>query len=125
MFGIPVVWKAVDTTLDRTVARVMRTFEVPGIAVAIVKDGRVVVARGYGVRMLAGSDSVDGTTRFGIASNTKLFTATALGLLVEQGLLEWDAPVIRYVPWFAMRMKPSLRQLKKAARREHASEQNF
>jgi hypothetical protein len=45
---------------------------------------------------------VDQGTRFGIASNTKLFTATALALLVEEGKLEWDAPVVRYLPWFAM-----------------------
>jgi len=88
--------------LDRTVARVLQTFEVPGMAVAIVKDGKVVVAGGYGVRTLGQPEPVDAQTRFGIASNTKLFTATALGLLVEQGLLEWDAPVIRYLPWFAM-----------------------
>ena len=41
-------------------------------------------------------------TRFGIASNTKLFTATALAMLVEEGKVEWDAPVTRYLPWFAM-----------------------
>ena len=88
--------------LDRTVARVLATFEVPGIALAIVKDGKVVVAKGYGVKTLGRPDPVDGQTRFGIASNTKLFTATALGLLVEQGLIEWDAPVVGYLPWFAM-----------------------
>jgi CubicO group peptidase (beta-lactamase class C family) len=70
--------------------------------VAIVKDGRVVSAKGYGVRRLEQPAPVDERTRFGIASNTKLFTATALGLLVEEGRLEWDAPVIRYLPWFTM-----------------------
>jgi len=88
--------------LDRTVARVLRTFEVPGLALAIVQDGQVVLARGYGVRTLGQPTPVDAQTLFGIASNTKIFTATALGLLVEDGLLEWDAPVIRYLPWFAM-----------------------
>jgi len=88
--------------LDREVARVMRAFKVPGVGLAVVKDGRVVVARGYGVRELGKSTPVDAQTRFGIASNTKAFTATALGLLVEEGRLEWDAPVIRYLPWFRM-----------------------
>jgi CubicO group peptidase (beta-lactamase class C family) len=88
--------------LDAHVAQVMRTFQVPGMAVAIVKDGRVLVARGYGVRRLGEPAPVDAQTRFGIASNTKAFTATALALLVERGLLEWDAPVVRYLPWFAM-----------------------
>jgi CubicO group peptidase (beta-lactamase class C family) len=87
---------------DAYVARVMKAFTVPGVAVAIVKDGRVVLARGYGVRRLGDPTPVDAQTRFGIASNTKLFTATALALLVEEGKVEWDAPVIRYLPWFAM-----------------------
>ena len=88
--------------LDAYVQRTMREFEVPGLALAIVKDGRVVVARGYGVRKLGDPTPVDGQTLFGIASNTKLFTATALAILVEEGKVEWDAPVIRYLPWFQM-----------------------
>jgi CubicO group peptidase (beta-lactamase class C family) len=87
---------------DAYVARVMKTFQVPGVAVAIVKDGRVVLARGYGVKKLGLPAPVTPHTRFGIASNTKLFTATALGILVEDGKVEWDAPVIRYLPDFAM-----------------------
>src|SRR4030042_5694352 len=88
--------------LDATVARVMAAFEVPGIGLAMVKDGRVVVAKGYGVRKLGGPALVDGQTLFGIASNTKVFTAAALGLLVEEGKIAWDAPVIDYLPWFQM-----------------------
>lgn len=88
--------------LDAYVRKVMRAFEVPGIALTIVKDGKVVVANGYGVRRLGADGPVDAHTRFGIASNTKAFTATALALLVEEGKLEWDAPVIRYLPWFQM-----------------------
>jgi len=88
--------------IDQWVARAMRTFEVPGLALAIVKDDEVVLAKGYGVRKLGESTAVDARTLFGIASNTKAFTATALGLLVEEGKLEWDAPVIRYLPAFAM-----------------------
>jgi len=60
------------------------------------------VTKGYGVRKLGESARVDDRTLFGIASNTKAFTATALGLLVEEGKLEWDAPVVRYVPWFQL-----------------------
>ena len=87
---------------DAYVEQVLKTFDVPGAAVAIVKDGRVVLAKGYGVKTLGKPDRVDASTRFGIASNTKLFTATAIAMLVEQGKLEWDAPVIRYLPDFAM-----------------------
>ena len=87
---------------DALVAGVMKTFEVPGMAVAVVKDGQVVLAKGYGVRRLGDPTPVDAQTLFGIASNTKAFTATALGLLVEEGKIEWDGPVTRYLPWFQM-----------------------
>jgi CubicO group peptidase (beta-lactamase class C family) len=88
--------------LDAYVQSVMKAFEVPGLALTIVRSGQVVVARGYGVRRLGEPTPVDSRTLFGIASNTKLFTATALGLLVEEGKLEWDAPVVRYLPAFQM-----------------------
>jgi len=87
---------------DAYVAKLMKTFEVPGMAVAVVKDGQVVLAKGYGVRKLGEPAPVDAQTLFGIASNTKVFTAAALGLLVEEGKLEWDGPVTRYLPWFQM-----------------------
>lgn len=88
--------------LDRYVARILETFEVPGIALAVVKDGKVLTAKGYGVRTLGEKAPVDPRTLFGIASNSKAFTATALALLVEERKLEWDAPVIRYLPDFAL-----------------------
>src|SRR6476660_6323286 len=86
---------------DGYVAQVLKAFTVPGVAIAIVKDGRVVLAKGYGVRRQGDPTPVDAQTQFGIASNTKLFTATALATLVEAGRIEWDAPVIRYLPGFA------------------------
>ena len=88
--------------IDAAVARIMKSFEVPGLALAIVKDGRAVLAKGYGVRKLGDPAPVDSRTLFGIASNTKVFTATALGLLVEEGKIAWDAPVVDYLPWFMM-----------------------
>ena len=88
--------------IDRYVQQVMADFDVPGIGLAIVKDGAVVLAKGYGVRRLGESARVDARTLFGIASNTKAFTATALGMLVEEGKLEWDKPVIDYLPWFRL-----------------------
>jgi CubicO group peptidase (beta-lactamase class C family) len=87
---------------DAYVKRVMETFTVPGVSVAIVKDGKVVLARGYGVRRMGDPAPVDAATRFGIASNTKLFTATALAILVEEGRLAWDRPVLDYLPAFAL-----------------------
>ncbi|MCU0252852.1 MAG: serine hydrolase [Vicinamibacterales bacterium] len=88
--------------IDAWVARAMKTFDVPGIGLGIVKDGTVVLAKGYGVRKLGSPEPVDGETLFGIASNTKVFTAVALGLLVEAGKVEWDAPVVRYLPAFQL-----------------------
>jgi len=88
--------------IDPLVQNVQKEFQVPGIALAIVKDGKVVLAKGYGVRKLGETAKVDDQTLFGIASNTKAFTATALGLLVEEGKLEWDAPVVKYLPWFQL-----------------------
>jgi len=93
---------AAAADIDAVVARVLKTFDVPGVGLAIVKDGRVVLAKGFGVRKLGEPTPVDDHTLFGIASNTKVFTATALGLLVEEGKIEWDAPVIKYLPWFQM-----------------------
>jgi CubicO group peptidase (beta-lactamase class C family) len=80
----------------------MQAFEVPGLSVVIVKDGEVVLTKGYGVRKLGESTPVDARTLFGIASNTKAFTATAIALLVEEGKLAWDAPVVKYLPWFQL-----------------------
>jgi len=88
--------------LDQYVDSIRSTFDVPGIGLAIVRNGEVVVARGYGVRSLGKPGIVDENTLFGIASNTKAFTATAIGMLVEEGRLEWDAPVKRYLPWFEL-----------------------
>jgi len=88
--------------LDQWVARAMQTFEVPGIGLTIVKGDATPLAKGYGVRKLGEPAPVDAGTLFGIASNTKAFTATALGLLVEEHKIEWDAPVVRYLPGFAM-----------------------
>ena len=87
---------------DAVVADAMKTFHVPGMAVAVVKDGKTVLAKGYGVRKRGEPALVDERTQFGIASNTKVLTALALGLLVEEQKLEWDAPVIRYLPWFRL-----------------------
>ena len=87
---------------DAYVANTLKTFQVPGIAVAIVKDGKVVLAKGYGVRELGQATPVDADTLFAIASNTKAFTAAALEMLADEGKLDMDARVIDYLPWFRM-----------------------
>src|ERR1700693_4214355 len=88
--------------LDAYVARAMKTYEVPGIAVAIVKDGKVVLAKGYGVRKLGETAPVDENTAFAIGSNTKAFTAAALATLVDEGKISWDDPVYERLKGFEM-----------------------
>ena len=88
--------------LDAWVERAMKEFEVPGIAVGITKNGTVVTAKGYGVRTLGDPGRVNERTVFGIASNTKAFTAAALGILVDEGKLKWDDPVHKYLPAFGL-----------------------
>jgi len=88
--------------IDATVARAMRAFEVPGVAVGIVKDGQVVYAKGYGVRELGQKAPVDADTLFQIGSNTKAFTAAALALLVDEGKIRWDDKVIDHLPEFRL-----------------------
>lgn len=88
--------------IDHTVARVMKEFEVPGMAVGIVKDGKLVYAKGYGVREYGKPERVGVDTLFQIGSNTKAFTAAALSLLVDAGKIQWDDKVIDYLPQFRM-----------------------
>jgi CubicO group peptidase (beta-lactamase class C family) len=88
--------------LDAYVASSMKTFDVPGMAVAIVKDGKILVAKGYGVRKLGESTPVDEFTMFAIGSNTKAFTTAALATLVDEHKLTWDDPVYQRLPGFVM-----------------------
>ncbi|MFO7616413.1 MAG: serine hydrolase [Bacteroidales bacterium] len=88
--------------IGQLVERTLKAFDVPGIAVGIVKDGQVVHARGYGVRSLRTGKPVDEHTLFGIASNSKAFTAAALGILVEEGKLGWNDKVVDHIPEFRL-----------------------
>jgi CubicO group peptidase (beta-lactamase class C family) len=88
--------------LDAEVTRGLRLYQVPGMALAVVKDGKVLLARGYGVRRLGDPAPVDANTYFQIASNTKAFTTALLAQLVDSGRLAWDDPVTRYLPWFQL-----------------------
>jgi CubicO group peptidase (beta-lactamase class C family) len=88
--------------LDSYVASSMKTFDVPGMSVAIVKDGKIVIAKGYGVRKRGEPTPVDEYTMFAIGSNTKAFTTAALATLIDQGKLSWDDPVYQRLPGFVM-----------------------
>jgi CubicO group peptidase (beta-lactamase class C family) len=88
--------------IDSLVERTMKTFHVPGIAVALIKDGRTILVKGYGVRSLITKLPTDENTLFAIASNTKAFTAAALGILADEGKLTFDDKVIDYIPGFRL-----------------------
>lgn len=88
--------------LDNYITKVLEAFDVPGVGVAVVKDGKILLSKGYGVKRLGQPDPVDENTIFSIASNSKAFAATSLALLVEQGKLNWEDRVIKHLPWFAM-----------------------
>ncbi len=88
--------------VDELVEKALKTFEVPGIAVGIIKDGKLIHAKGYGVRSLNTLQKVDENTLFGIASNSKAFTAAALAILVDEKKLKWDDRVTQYIPEFKM-----------------------
>lgn len=88
--------------LDDVVQRTRDTFDVPGIAIAIVKDGEVVMARGFGQRDQRTGEPVDAQTRFAIASQTKAFTSAALSILADDGKLDLDDRVIDHLPGFRM-----------------------
>jgi CubicO group peptidase (beta-lactamase class C family) len=96
--------------LDAIVARFMDAFRIPGIAVAIVRPGEPAFTRGYGVRTLGRPERVDTNTLFAIASNSKAFAAAALAMLVEEGKLGWDEPVVKYLPDFRM-SEPAVTQM--------------
>ncbi|MFD0939914.1 serine hydrolase [Pedobacter boryungensis] len=90
--------KQIDSVAEKTLS----TFNVPGIAVAVIKDGKVIHAKGYGVRSIKTNLKVDENTLFGVASNTKAFTAAALGMLIDEKKLTWDTKVIDVIPEFKM-----------------------
>jgi len=89
-------------SIDSLVDKVCGKFNVPGMAVGIVKDGKVLLAKGFGKKEMGKPEPIDEHTLFGIASNSKAFTATALAILVEEGKIKWDSPVVEYLPWFKL-----------------------
>ncbi len=85
---------------DEHVKHVMDEWNVHGTAIAVIKDGEVIHSRGYGWRDFDRKLPVNSQTLFAIGSASKAFTAAALGILVDRGLLEWDRPVCKYLPDF-------------------------
>ncbi len=98
IYAQPISSAAIDSLVEKT----LKTFDVPGIAVAVVKDGKIIHEKGYGVRSLNTMQKVDEHTLFGIASNSKAFTVASLGILIDEGKLKWNDKVRDYIPEFKM-----------------------
>lgn len=88
--------------IEAYAGKARRDWRVPGFAMAIVKDDKVVFAKGYGSRDLVKPGAVDENTLFAIASNSKAFTSAALAMLVDEGKIKWDDPVTKYLPFFQL-----------------------
>lgn len=90
------------SSLSREVEAMRTDWGIPGVSVAVVVDGEIAFAEGFGVRELGGSDPVDANTVFAVGSTSKAFTAAAIATLVDDGLLRWDDPVIDHLPDFRL-----------------------
>src|SRR3978361_1126377 len=90
--------------IDDYANKVMTTWKGSGagMAIAVVKDDKAVFQKGYGVRDINKPDKIDENTLFAIASNTKAFTTASLAILVDEGKLNWNDKVIKYIPEFQM-----------------------
>lgn len=91
-----------EKQVDSLAKSTLKLFQVPGLQIGIIKEGKLIYGKGFGARSLNSLQPVDSKTLFGIASNTKAFTAAALGILVDQGKIQWDDKVTRYIPEFRL-----------------------
>lgn len=100
--SVPSVGWTAEPQVDAIVRRTMKAFDIPGVGVAIIRPGVAPFFAGYGVRKLGQAQRVNRDTLFGIASNSKSFTAAILAMLVDAGRISWEDPVIQHLPEFAM-----------------------
>ena len=89
-------------TLDQYIGKLMQHFGAPGLAIAIVEDGEIQYAKGFGTRTINKNEPVDDNTLFAIGSISKSFTPIALAMLVDEGKIDWDDKVIKYLPYFQL-----------------------
>lgn len=92
------IWNELDSILENLLTQ----WNVAGIGVALVKDGEILVSKGYGKRDVEKDLPMTGDTVMPIGSVTKSFTALALGMLADEGKLDWDKPVRSYIPWLKL-----------------------
>ncbi|HEY4209783.1 MAG TPA: serine hydrolase domain-containing protein, partial [Puia sp.] len=98
----PTPEEALRAKLDSVLTRVCQVYDLPGLAVGVIKGDQVVYARGFGLRKLGTSDSVSSQSSFHMASVSKSFVAMAILQLVEKGQVSLDSPLVRYIPYFTM-----------------------
>ncbi|MBP7173981.1 MAG: serine hydrolase [Cloacibacterium sp.] len=91
-----------EEKLDALIQNTIKTFDVPGMSVGILKDGKTVYSKGFGVRSLHNNQPMNESTLVGIASNSKGFTCFALGMLIDEGKINWDDKVTKHLPDFRM-----------------------
>ena len=91
-----------EKQLDKLIKETLTTFDVPGISVGVYKDGKVVYAKGHGVRSLTNKKDMNDETLVGVASNSKGFTCFALAMMVDAGKLNWDDKVRKHIPEFQL-----------------------
>lgn len=91
-----------EKKLDQLIQNTLKTFDVPGMSVGVIKDGKLLYAKGFGVASLTTKKPMDENTLVGIASNSKGFTVTALAMLADEGKLNWDDKVSKFIPEFKM-----------------------
>src|SRR5690348_10821115 len=89
--------------VDALLTPLLRQARIPGVAIAVVIGEELVYAKGFGSRNLAQNAPMTPDTLYPIASTTKSINATLLAMLVDDGLIQWDTPVRRYLPHFALR----------------------
>lgn len=94
--------KATGQKLDAMIEKGMADWKIPGLAAIVVQDGEVVFQKTYGVKNLETKEPVDKNTLFNMASTTKAIVAIALGMLVDDGKLDWDDKVTDFVPYFKL-----------------------
>jgi beta-lactamase class C len=112
VFATPHPGAAFDPAEFETIAQqLVAGGRVPGLAMTIVQNGRVLSERGYGVTDAQGSQAIDNHTVFRLASLSKAFAGTLTGLLVNEGKFRWDSPVVDYVPWLRLSRPGSEREL--------------
>ncbi|MGQ0416869.1 serine hydrolase domain-containing protein [Bacillus sp. HC-TM] len=90
------------TSLQTTVEKMMKDLNVPGAAVAVIKDGEVIISEGFGYRNIETKEAVTPNTRFAIGSSTKAFGTLSLSLLAQQKKFNWDTPIQSYIPNFTL-----------------------